>query len=232
MKRILIIDDDVEMCGLLTKFLARENFQADAAHDGAGGLAKSAAENYCFIILDVMLPDFSGFDVLRRIRAVSSVPVLMLTAKGDEIDRIIGLEIGADDYLPKPFNPRELVARLQAVLRRAEISAQNNNAAAEKIIVGDLVLELEARTVSVGEKNVELTTTEFDVLRVLAASAGKIVSREKLAADGMDKKLALFDRSVDMIISKLRQKLGNHAGNLERIRAVRNAGYIYARSSD
>lgn len=230
MKQILIIDDDLEMCDLLAKFLARENFQVEMAHDGESGLAKLVAENYQFVILDVMLPDISGFDVLRRIRAVSPIPVLMLTAKGDEIDRIIGLEIGADDYLPKPFNPRELVARLQAILRRTEIAVRVNKIETEKLIVGDLVIELEARTVWIGEKNVELTTTEFDVLRVLAGSAGKVISRKKLAEEGMDKKLALFDRSVDMIISKLRQKIGHNEDNLERIRAVRNIGYIYTRT--
>lgn len=230
MKQILIIDDDLEMCDLLAKFLVRENFQAEMAHDGESGLAKLVAENYQFVILDVMLPDISGFDVLRRIRAVSPIPVLMLTAKGDEIDRIIGLEIGADDYLPKPFNPRELVARLQAILRRTEIAVRVNKIETEKLIVGDLVMELEARTVWIGEKNVELTTTEFDVLRVLAGSAGKVISRKKLAEEGMDKKLALFDRSVDMIISKLRQKIGHNEANLERIRAVRNIGYIYTRT--
>ncbi len=230
MKRILIIDDDIEMCDLLSKFLTRENFEVETANTGEEGLAKLELEKHEFAILDVMLPDTMGFDVLRRIRTISTIPVLMLTAKGDEIDRIIGLEIGADDYLPKPFNPRELVARIQAVFRRIEASSSKDQT--EKLTVGDLLIELESRTVFLGEKVVELTTTEFDVLKVLVNSAGKIVSRDKIAEDGMDKRLALFDRSVDMIISKIRQKIGRDGNNLERIRAVRNAGYIYAKPSE
>jgi two-component system, OmpR family, response regulator CpxR len=232
MKQILIIDDDVEMCGLLATFLTRENFEVETVHNGEKGLAKVSLQKFHFVILDVMLPDTSGFEVLRKIRIISSVPVLMLTAKGDEIDRIIGLEIGADDYLPKPFSPRELVARMQAVLRRIEISEHPKKEETEKLIAGDLKIEIESRMVFISGKIVELTTAEFDVLSVLVRSAGKIVSRETLAKDGMDKRLSVFDRSIDMIISKIRQKIGRYDNGSDRIRAVRNGGYLYTKHSD
>lgn len=233
MKKILIIDDDIELCALLEKLLGRENFLPTAAHSGESGLTQCLSGEFELVILDVMLPDISGFDVLRRIRAESGIPIIMLTAKGEEIDRVIGLEIGADDYLPKPFSSRELIARLNAVLRRYEIvqaSVDADNANAPKIHkVGDLTVEIEARTVRVGGRIIELTTAEFDVLLVLVRAVGKIVLREEIAVAALGKKLAPFDRSVDMIVSKIRRKLGRLDDGIERIRSIRNAGYIYAR---
>ena len=229
MKRILIVDDDVELCGLLTKFLARESFATEAVHNGATGLTKALTGNYQLVILDVMLPDTSGFDVLRRIRAASAIPVVMLTAKGEEIDRVIGLEIGADDYLPKPFSPRELVARLNAVWRRYEMPPAAQQNAPEAISIDDLTIEIEARAVRVNSQSIEMTTAEFDVLLVLARAAGRVVSREDIARAALGKSLAPFDRSVDMIVSKIRRKLRRFRNDTERIRSVRNSGYIYAR---
>lgn len=228
MKQILIIDDDTELCELLTKSLERENFQALAVHTGEAGLLKAISGEFDLAILDVMLPDASGFEILRRIRSASSVPVLMLTARGEEIDRVVGLEIGADDYLAKPFATRELVARLNAIFRR--IGAEHETKAEpEKLTVGDLTIEIEARSANVGGKSIELSTAEFDVLVVLVRSAGRIVSRNEIAQNGLDKKLGLFDRSVDMIVSKIRRKLEKFPGGNERIRAVRGSGYIYVR---
>ncbi len=231
MKRILIIDDDAELCDLLTKFLARESLTAETVHNGETGLARALTGDYQLVILDVMLPDTSGFEVLRRIRAVSQIPVVMLTAKGEEIDRVIGLEIGADDYLPKPFSPRELVARLNAVWRRYEMPPAVQQNAPEIISIGDLTIEIEARTVRVGGQPIEMTTAEFDVLLVLGRAAGRVVLREEIARAALGRSLAPFDRSVDMIVSKIRRKLGRFRNDAERIRAVRNSGYIYARPS-
>lgn len=231
-KRILIIDDDEELCELLTKSLERENFQITSVHTGEAGLERAVATDIQLVILDVMLPDSNGFNVLRRLRAASAVPVLMLTARGEEIDRVVGLEIGADDYLAKPFATRELVARLNAILRRSEVSQSKTGAVPEKLVVGDLTVEIEARSVSVSDERISLTTAEFDVLMMLLRSAGRVVSREEIATVALDKKLGLFDRSVDMTISKIRRKLDDFPGGAERIRSVRNYGYIYVRFDD
>jgi two-component system, OmpR family, response regulator CpxR len=233
MHRILVIDDDVELCELLTECLTPEGLQVETVHDGERGVERGLSGDHALVVLDVMLPGISGFEVLRRIRAGSSVPVLMLTARGDDVDRIVGLEMGADDYLPKPFNPRELVARIRAIQRRAE-PAQEREAgrAAEPIAVGDVRLDPGARTVLQDGRPVDVTAVEFTLLEVLLRAAGRVVSREELAQQVLGRPLSPYDRSIDVHISNLRRKLGHQLGDTERIKTVRGAGYIYTRSRE
>lgn len=225
--RILIIDDDVELCELITEFLQPEGFQVDTIHSGTLGLEKALQEDYALLILDVMLPGSRGFEVLQRLRAKSRVPVIMLTARGDEVDRILGLEIGADDYLPKPFNPRELAARIQAVLRRSAVPFSPNSHATQPISVGDVEMSPGSRSVLRCSQAVELTSVEFELLGLFLRSPGQILSREELAHKVLGRELAAFDRSIDVHVSNLRRKLGPLPGGLERIKAVRGAGYLY-----
>jgi DNA-binding response OmpR family regulator len=222
MARILIIDDDRELCELLRDRLAQDGFTLDAVHQPKEGIHRALSGRFDIVILDVMLPDVNGFEVLRRIRSSSRIPVLMLTARGDDIDRIVGLEMGADDYLPKPFNPRELVARIQAILRRTE--QQEPPKPAGILEVGDLVLNPGMRKVVCGGQAVELTSIEFSILEVLLAVAGQVVSREELVRKALGRGYSAYDRSVDVHISSLRRKLGE----MERIKTIRNVGYLYA----
>lgn len=231
MKKILVIDDDKELCTLLDKFLSREGFEIEFEHDSEGGLEKALSGKFQAVVLDVMLPNKSGFDVLRSIRAASPVPVLMLTARGEEIDRIVGLEIGADDYLPKPFSTRELVARLNALFRRVELDAGDGKKAIaqNKIEIGDLEIIPEARLAKIKGEILEISTAEFDALLILTRSVGKAVSRDELAEAALGRELSPFDRSVDMLISRLRRKLGLYPDGSDRIRSIRNSGYLYVR---
>jgi two-component system response regulator CpxR len=230
-QRILLVDDDEELCELLVDYLAQEGFAIYLAHNGVQGLSRALSEHYCLIILDVMLPGMSGFEVLRRIRERSGVPVLMLTARGDDVDRIVGLEMGADDYLPKPFNPRELVARLRAILRRAEPSSAPGAEAPGPITVGDLVLDPSARRVERAGQRLDLTTVEFSLLEALLREVGQVVSREDLYRQVLGRGLSPYDRSIDVHISNLRRKLGGAEDGLERIKTVRSVGYQYVRVS-
>ena len=223
--RLLLIDDDLELCELLTEFLTAEGFAVEAAHDGEAGVKRAASGEYALLVLDVMLPGLNGFEVLRRIRATQRTPVLMLTAKGDDVDRIVGLELGADDYLPKPFNPRELVARIRAILRRAE---PRDAAPRERLTVGDVALDHGTRTVRQGGELLDLTTVEFDLLALLLRSAGRIVTRDELAREALGREHSPLDRSIDMHVSNLRRKLGHEIAGVERIKSVRGVGYIYA----
>ncbi len=234
MERVLVVDDDVELCELVAEYLEPEGFSVDVADDGLAGVERALADTYAIIVLDVMLPGINGFEVLRRIRAKSRTPVLMLTARGADVDRIVGLELGADDYLPKPFNPRELVARIQAILRRTRdiTSASAVISSPETLIVGDVRLNTGARTVLRGGESVELTAAEFDTLAVMLAKAGRVVSREELAEAALGRPLAPLDRSVDMHVSSLRRKLGSEVGGVERIKTVRGTGYVYLVMSD
>ena len=225
MERILVIDDDVELCHLVGEYLRAEGFAIDCVHDGESGLKKAAGGEYLLVVLDVMLPGINGFEVLRRIRATSHLPVLLLTARGEDVDRIVGLEIGADDYLPKPFNPRELVARIRAVLRRTRGEA---TPAPDMVSVGDVELDPATRTVRLEGKPVELTSVEFNLLEVLLREAGRVVSRERLVNAVLSRKFSPFDRSIDMHVSKVRKKLGD-TENDEHIKTVRGVGYIFAR---
>jgi two-component system, OmpR family, response regulator CpxR len=230
--RLLIIDDDRELCELLIDYLQSAGFEIDTAGTAEEGVHRALTGQYAAAVLDVMLPGFDGFEVLRRIRAKSAMPILMLTARGDEVDRIVGLEVGADDYLPKPFNPRELVARLRAILRRSQADARAVFPAAEpRIVVGDLQLDPGARTVECGGAPIELTSTEFDLLEALVKSAGRVVPREDLSRTVFGRRLMPEDRSIDVHISNLRRKLGNASattGGADRIKTLRGTGYIFA----
>lgn len=225
MPRVLIIDDDEELCELVEEFLTAEGFEVEAVHDGESGLATAANGDFDLAILDVMLPGLNGFDVLRQLRERSSLPVLMLTARGDEMERIVGLEIGADDYLSKPFNPRELNARLKAILRRTGGDA--NGDAPEKFQVGDLEISQASRAAWIDGNEVQLTSVEFDLLHALASEAGNVVKKEDLSERVLDRRLSPFDRSLDMHVSNLRKKLGPRADGGDRIKTVRSVGYIY-----
>jgi two-component system response regulator CpxR len=226
--RILIIDDDVELCGLVTEYLAPEGFQVEAVHHGNRGLERALSGEHALVVLDVMLPNLNGFEVLRRIRDRSRVPVLLLTARGEDVDRIVGLEIGADDYLPKPFNPRELVARIRAILRRTR--AEKTGLPPEEILrVADIELDPGTRTVLQNGRPVELTSVEFNLLHALLREAGRVVPRERLVDIVLSRKFSPFDRSIDMHVSKIRKKLGDSEGGTDHIKTVRGVGYIFAR---
>ncbi len=225
---LLMIDDDVELVELVSEYLRREGFDVDTVHDGESGVGKALAGNYELIILDVMLPGIGGFEVLRRIRLTSAIPVVMLTARGDELDRVLGLETGADDYLAKPFSSRELVARIRAVLRRGETKAASATPSSV-LKVGDIELEAAARSVRKGGQHVELTAAEFDLLDLLMRSAGEVVPREDIARKVLDRLLLPMDRSIDVHVSNLRKKLGTSPDGSEYIKTVRSVGYIFAR---
>jgi len=231
MEKVLIIDDDVALCELVTEYLEPLGFEIETVHRGDTGAERALAGKHALVVLDVMLPGLNGFEVLRRIRAESNIPVLMLTARGDDVDRIVGLEIGADDYLPKPFNPRELTARIRAILRRAKLEEPAAASGAKKINVGDVELDTGTRAVVRGGENVELTAVEFDLLEKLLRAAGSIVKREELSQQVLGRGSSPFDRSIDMHISNLRKKLGHRLGTSERIKTVRGVGYIYAQAS-
>lgn len=222
MSKILLIDDDEELCELVAEYLTVEDFTVKAVHDGESGLQTAVSGEFDLVILDVMLPKMNGFDVLRALRKTSKIPVLMLTARGDDMDRIVGLETGADDYLPKPFNPRELVARIRAILRRTETEQIPNS----KFQVDDIEVSTGARSAKKDGEDLNLTAVEFDLLVALLKNAGKIINKEELSQTVLDRKLSPFDRSLDMHISNLRKKLGIRADE-ERIKTIRSVGYIY-----
>jgi two-component system response regulator CpxR len=229
MNTILIIDDDSDLCDLLSDYLGTEGFVVEAVNNGLPGLERAASGQHDLVVLDVMLPGINGFEVLRRIRAVSRIPVLMLTARGEDIDRIVGLEIGADDYLPKPFNPRELVARIRAVLRRAESGPQPEpQVDTGRVTVGDIELVSGTRTVLRGGTKVDVTSVEFAILETLLRLAGQVVSRDDLVKQALGRNLSAYDRSIDVHVSSLRRKLGPGAGESERIKTIRSIGYQYS----
>jgi len=224
--RILIIDDDVKLCRLVKDYLAPFGFAVEAAHTGTDGLEKVKSGTHDAVILDVMLPGMDGFTVLKQIRFFSNVPVLMLTALGDESDRIVGLEIGADDYLPKTFSTRELLARLRAVTRRSRISADQNNRDEEEISAGDIYINSATREAKVGGEAVTLTALEFDLLFCLMRSAGRVLDRDKLLDEIAGRSYDVFDRSIDVHISSLRRKLGDDFKNPRYIKTIRSVGYM------
>lgn len=228
MNRILVIDDDSELCELLSDYLSSEGFVVETSNHGGQGATQALAGDYALVVLDVMLPGLNGFDVLRKIRASSKLPVIMLTARGDDIDRIVGLELGADDYLPKPFNPRELVARIRAIQRRSEATEQPVAARATEVIVGDILLCPANRTVKRNGVVIALTSVEFTLLEVLLRQAGEVISREDLVEKALGRRLSAYDRSIDVHVSALRKKLGHQADSGERIKTVRGVGYLYA----
>jgi len=227
MERVLVIDDDVGLCELVGEYLEPEGYDVEAIHNGERGIDRALYDEHALVVLDVMLPGTNGFDVLRRIREKSRIPVLMLTARGDDVDRIVGLEIGADDYLPKPFNPRELVARIRAVLRRTQPIETATTAARETLSVGDIEMDSNTRNVRRSGEVVDLTGVEYDLLEIFLRYAGQIVKREDLVKEVLGRELSPFDRSIDMHVSNLRKKLGHQINDLERIKTIRGVGYIY-----
>lgn len=215
---------------MLADYLAPEGFVVEAAHSGDEGLSLALANEYALVILDVMLPQLNGLEVLRRLRAHSQCPVIMLTARGQEVDRIVGLEVGADDYIAKPFSARELLARMHAVLRRSRAPSSPSRPD-DLLAVGDVIMDVRARTVRRAGQLVDLTSLEFDVLKVLLSHAGEVVSREHLFRTALQRDYSVFDRSIDNHISSLRKKLGAIVEGTERIKSVRNAGYVYSRTA-
>jgi two-component system, OmpR family, response regulator CpxR len=225
--RILVVDDDVELCELLEQYLSSQGFQIDAVHDGSAGVERALSGTYSLVVLDVMLPGIRGFEVLRQIRAKSTLPVIMLTAHGDDVDRIVGLELGADDYLPKPYNPRELAARINAVLRRTAASSAKDVLTPVTILLDDVRLDTRARTARHDTRDVELTSAEFELLAMFFKSPGQVLSRDDLVKSALGRDLEPSDRSLDVHVSNLRKKLGPCPDGTERIRAIRNVGYVY-----
>jgi DNA-binding response OmpR family regulator len=223
MRRLLVIDDDARLRDLLSEYLGSRGFAVDTAADGEAGLATLRGSAVDLVVLDVMMPGKDGFEVCRELRTFSRVPVVMLTARGDEMDRIVGLEIGADDYLPKPFNPRELLARI--VLRRTEVPQE----AGGVLRAGPIEVDPDRRTVTVEGNAVALTTTEFEILRVLVANAGRVIPRERLMELARGEEYAAFDRSVDVHVSHIRRKLGDDPRNPTWIKTVRGVGYTVPR---
>jgi len=217
--KILIIDDDIELCEMLAEYLESEDFSVDKVHDGVAGVTQAQTKNYDAIVLDVMMPKMDGFSVLRELRPTNTTPVIMLTAKGEDIDRIVGLEMGADDYLPKPCNPRELVARIKAVLRRTQLAPPIQ----DEIKTGELVIMPKSRKAFHADTELPLTSSEYNLLEVLARQVGQVVGKETLSEQALGKKLTAYDRSIDMHMSKLRQKLGDDDQQL--IQTVRGMGY-------
>lgn len=224
MNKLLLIDDDKELNQLLSEYLTTEGFEVTPAYDGEVGLQLATQENFSAIVLDVMLPVYNGFEVLKSLRKTHQTPVLMLTAKGDTVDRVIGLEIGADDYLPKPCDPRELVARIRAILRRA--STEQAPAKLEKIASGSLVLHLGCRNVTWDGSEIVLTGTEFSVLEILVRQAGQVISKDDMTEQALNRKLTPYDRSIDVHVSNIRKKLTAAGANKELIINVRGAGYM------
>jgi len=221
--RILLVDDDVELATMLSDYLVRDGFEVLAVPDGESGVAEALSGRFALVVLDVMMPGIGGIEALRRIRAASTVPVLMLTARGDDLDRIVGLELGADDYVPKPCLPRELAARLRAILRRSQQSAEP--AAQAPLVVGPLKLMPAQRRVEWDGTPVELTSTEFNLLEVLARNAGRPVSKADLSAQALGRPLARFDRNIDVHLSSIRHKLGQLPDGRSCIQTVYRQGY-------
>jgi len=224
--RLLIIDDDAKLAGLLRDYLEPLGYVIDLVHNGKDGLQLALQGGYAAIILDVMLPGMNGLDVLREIRKQSSVPILMLSALGDEPDRIAGLEVGADDYLPKTFSTRELLARLRAVLRRSVQTIQQQQASREApLSIGELWIDPAARSVSMAGKALVLTPVEYQILLALARAVGRVKTREQLLLEVAERDFEVFDRSIDVHVSSLRKKLGDDAKSPRYIETVRSAGY-------
>lgn len=226
MHRILLVDDDNTLTEMVREFLELEGFCVDCVGDGPACLGSDLG-NVDLIVLDVMLPALSGFEVLKRIRKISHIPVIMLTARGEDVDRIVGLEIGADDYVPKPVNPRELVARIRAVLRRTVSSGLGP---AGDIAVGEIRVNAASRNAWAHKGRLDLTTAEFNLLEYLLRNAGRVLSRDELSAAALGRQLSTgtADRNVDTLVSKVRRKLGPASDLDQRIKTVRNVGYIYA----
>ncbi|HJX92512.1 MAG TPA: response regulator transcription factor [Pyrinomonadaceae bacterium] len=224
MPRILVVDDDIELCELVAEYLEPDGYEVEAVYDGETGLERALSGEHALAVLDYMLPGLNGFELLTQIRSRSRLPIVMLTARGDAVSRIVGLQIGADDYLPKPFDPLELLARINAVLRRT-LPDQNR---LQKMVIGDIEMDHATRTVRRAGETIELTLAEYALLEKLIKAAGRIVSREELVKDVLHRSLSPFDRSMDTHVANLRRKLGHQVNGAERIKTVRSVGYIYA----
>ncbi len=227
MSRILLIEDDLRLAGLVANYLGEAGFSVTAAHSGHAGIALHARETFDAVVLDLMLPDIDGLDVCRRIRAVATTPILMLTARGDAMDRIVGLEMGADDYLPKPFEPRELLARLRAILRRGKAEAKS-----EVLRFGRLEIDLGARQARLDGDERPLTGYQFELLVVLARHAGRVMSRDALMDLVKHERLEAFDRSIDVHISRIRAVIEDDPKKPRRVITVRGSGYVFAKAQD
>jgi two-component system response regulator CpxR len=226
LKKILLVEDDLEISELLSSLLKKEGFEPEAIFDGINAECLALKHDYDLIILDIMLPGKNGLDVLRNIRAKKSTPILMLTAKGDDLDRIIGFEMGADDYLPKPFNPRELIARINALLRRVDLDKQPTIWHPDQIQNGALTVKFKSREAFLGDEHIELTATEFNVLSVFLLHPNEVISKNSLTEKALGRKLTLYDRAIDMHVSNLRKKISDTA-----IKTIRGQGYMYQLSS-
>jgi len=222
--RLLIVDDDIELCELLSEYLATEGFEVATANDGVSGLQRALQETWDLIVLDVMMPGMNGFDLRRQLKGVRDTPVLMLTARGEDTDTVVGLELGADDYVAKPINPRVLVARLRALLRRSTVQEGHETSV---VRIGDLELDAAQRRVTVQGRVIELTGAEFNLLALLVKSAGQVVSKELLAEQGLGRALQAFDRRIETHMSQIRRKLGPLDDGSARIQTVRGSGYQY-----
>lgn len=225
--RLLLIEDDVRLCHLVKEYMEGMGYAVSMEHSGPAGLAKALRHKFEAIILDVMLPGMDGFEVLRQLRTQSMVPVLMLTGRGEEADRIVGLEMGADDYLPKTFSTRELLARLRAVIRRSKAAPVPEHD--DAVVAGELVIRPSARSVLLRGEALTLTAQEFDLLLALARSAGRVKSREQLLLEVAERDFEVFDRSIDVAISSVRRKLGDDARQPKWIETIRGAGYLFKR---
>ena len=224
MNKILLIDDDLELTEMLKEFLCVEGFEVITASDGVTGTQLALSNQFDLAVLDVMMPKMNGIETLGLIRKTSNIPIIMLTARGDESDRFFGLELGADDYVPKPCTPRELTARIRAILRRTNLTQENSNAN-HQLIIGDLTIWPKQRRVELSGDLISLTSTEFNLLEVLAKNAGQVVSKKDLAKLGMGKPLARFDRSIDVHMSSIRQKIGTLKDGRDYIQTVYRMGY-------
>ncbi|EGI75162.1 response regulator [Pseudoalteromonas sp. B28] len=224
--KLLMIDDDTGLCELLSEYLTAQGFEIQSVHDGEQGLKLAQANDYALILLDVMLPTLDGFEVLKQLRQTKLTPVIMLTAKGEDFDRIFGLELGADDYIPKPFNHRELLARVKAITRRIEHINSLNVATTSKLLVNGITVNLAAREASIDGSTLTLTGTEYEILTLLCKNAGEVVSKEQISEEVLGRRLASFDRSIDMHVSNIRKKIAEHIPG-ERIKTMRGTGYVF-----
>jgi DNA-binding response OmpR family regulator len=226
-EKILIADDDIELCQLLTDFLQLEGFTVNSVHDGRQAATEFKLKDYDLMVLDIMLPGKQGLEVLREVRQQSNLPIVMLTARGDDTDRIIGLELGADDYVPKPCNPKELAARIRAVLRRA--SNPSPQPKSDRLTSGELQLDAVRRELSFQGNIIHLTSTEFEILQLLMQRAGQVVDKEAISSEVLKRKLAAYDRSIDVHISNIRKKLGSFGISEDLIKNIRGVGYQFTR---
>lgn len=226
---ILLVEDDQELNELLTEFLQLEGFNVTSTFDGVAGLEAALTGEHDAIVLDIMLPKMNGLEVLKQLRNSQKTPVLMLTARGDEVDRIVGFEMGADDYLPKPCNPREIIARIKAILRRVEMDLADAQPVSKNGVIKleDIEVNPSTRVATLNDEPLELTSTEFNLLESLLSHAGQVISKEDLTETALGRKLTLYDRSVDMHLSNLRKKLGAFADGEARIKTLRGVGYLY-----